>query len=529
MKNRISFKLGLWVSIVALLLSCKSQKEMRTINPVKMDYFVSMEEPESHYLDVRLECEGLATSHTNFILPVWTPGYYLILDTPKHIVDFNVIDEQGNKITWSKKSKNCWVVENGNKKKLIVTYRFFANQKSVAESNVDKEKAFIMPNTIFLHIEDKINNPVNVTFKPFKNWNTISTGLKRSKENTNTFYSSNFDILYDSPVYIGNQHIIDFQHEGKSYGLAIATPQGLEETKFVSDLKKIISSTTSIMKDVPYDYYSFIMMESGRGGLEHWNSQAVFTNGSFNFKTKEDYTDFLNFITHEYFHLYNVKAIRPIELGPFDYSRENYTDMLWVSEGLTVYYEYIIMIKAALLGGQEALNYLTESIKRYENIEGSKHMSLARSSFDIWLNFFNKEGNAKQTSISYYDKGPIIGFLLDLEIRNSTKNQKSLDDVMRFLYNQYYLKEGRGFTNSEFWSACEKISGKPMEEIKEYVYTVKEIDYQKYLNYAALQIDLSPIDLDNKNEKIIKRSYKLSTKTETNKLQLDIRKSIFDF
>ncbi len=520
MRNKSNYSLFFGCILILLIANTPSFAQ------VKMNYSVSFINPESHYLEVSLDCDGLTNSQTSFILPVWTPGYYLILDNPKHIVDFEVFDGKGKKLNWKKKSKNCWVVENGNEKTISIKYRFFANQKSVAESYVDVEKAFIMPTNVFMHIENQINNPVQVTFKPYEKWNTISTGLNRLNENSKTFYAKNFDILYDSPVYIGNQKIIDFQFEGKSYHLAIATPEGIDENKFVGDLKKIIGATTSIMKEIPYTDYTFIMMEKGRGGLEHWNSQAIFINDSFDFKTNEDYIDFLNFVTHEYFHLYNVKAIRPIELGPFDYGKENYTNMLWVSEGITVYYEYIIMLKAGLLDADSALNYLSESIKQYENIEGNKHMSLARSSFDIWLNFFNKNENVKETTISYYNKGPIIGLLLDLEIRNNTKNKKSLDDVMRFLYNQYYLKEGRGFTENEFWSVCEKISGKSMPEIREYVDTVKEIDYKKYLDYAVLDINLNPTNLNVKNEKFIPRNYTISKKQEGNKLQLEIQNSI---
>ena len=357
---------------------------------IKMNYSVAFQNPESHYLEVILDFENIKTKQTNLILPVWTPGYYLILDTPRYIVDFEAEDSNRKQIKWKKKSKNCWVVENGKSSKIKVKYKVFANKKSVAESYVDAEKAFLMPNTIFMHVEDSIQNPVSLTINPSKNWSKISTGMQSTKENRFTFTAKNVDVFYDSPIYLGNQKIIDFVHEGKTYSLGIATPEGLNEEKFASDLKKIMSATTSIMKKVPYDYYSYIMMEAGGGGLEHWNSQAIFTNGTFDFKSKEEYTDFLNFVTHEYFHLYNVKAIRPVELGPFDYNKENYTSMLWVSEGFTVYYEYIIMIKAGLLDSNSALKYITESIKRYENIEGNKHMTLARSSFDIWLNFFNK-------------------------------------------------------------------------------------------------------------------------------------------
>lgn len=519
---KFCFCLIVFQSIISFTtISAKANKE------IKMNYSVAFQNPETHYLEVTLSLEDLPSDKTNLVLPVWTPGYYLILDTPRYIVDFEVTDSDGKQIKWNKKSKNCWVVENGTTSKIVIKYRVFANKKSVAESYVDSDKAFLMPNNIFMHVENAIDNPVTLTINPYKNWKKISTGLKASPENGFTFWAKNVDVFYDSPIYIGNQKVINFEHEGKSYSLGIATPQGLNEEKFTSDLKKIMSATTSIMKKVPYNDYTYIMMEEGGGGLEHWNSQAIFTNGTFDFKSDEEYKDFLNFVTHEYFHLYNVKAIRPIELGPFDYNKENYTTMLWVSEGFTVYYEYIIMMNAGLLDGKSALKYITESIKRYENIEGNKHMSLARSSFDIWLNFFNRESNASQTTISYYNKGPVIGLLLDLEIRNNTQNQKSLDDVMRFLYNEYYEKKGRGFTEEDFWKASEEIAGKSLAEIKSYVDTVKVIEYQKYLKYAGLQIDLSPIHSDTKKENYNDRSFEIKTLPEASKLQLQIRKSIF--
>lgn len=516
MKQRCNF----WILVnMLLLLTCSLALGQTTMN-----YQVSFVEPGKHYAEVQLECSGLSEGQTSFVLPVWSPGYYQILDSPKHIIDFNVKNSKGATVGWRKKSKNVWEVENGTNEAVTITYRVFANRKSVAESKIDSSKAFIMPNNMFMHVQDKINQPVSVQFSPYKDWSKISTGLKSTAENT--FYAKDFDILYDSPVYIGNQKTVEFENDGKSYHLGVVTPEGLNEEKFVGDLKKIMNATTELMQHIPYNNYSYIMMEAGGGGLEHWNSQAVFTSGSFNFRSEDHYVDFLNFITHEYFHLYNVKAIRPIELGPFDYSKENYTDMLWVSEGVTVYYEYLIMMRAGLLEPEPALNYLSSSIRRYENIEGKNHMSLSRSSFDIWLNFLSRDENTNETTISYYNKGPIIGLLLDLEIRHSSNNQKSLDDVMRFLYNEYYLKQGRGFKKEEFWSICEEMAGTPLNEIRTYVDTVEPIDYQKYLDYAGLQIDMSPLEEQDKNSELVKRSYQISEKSGATKQQLQIRNSL---
>lgn len=493
---------------------------------LSFNYSASFSEPEKHYVDIELHIQNVKTTETHFLLPVWSPGYYEILDFPKNIVDFKVTSPTNQPISWHKNSKNEWVVANDQNNSFKITYRYFADKKSVAESNINTERAFLMPNNIFMHVKNHINTPVSLSITPHKNWKSITTGLIENAPNT--FTAQNFDVFYDSPIYIGSPHTFSFTHNDIPFSVAISKPEGLNEAEFTNDLKSIITATTELMQHIPFTNYSFILMEAGGGGLEHWNSQAVFTNGSFNFEEKSHYTDFLNFLTHEYFHLYNVKAIRPIELGPFDYSKENYTNMLWVSEGFTVYYEYIIMMRAGLLKKEEAFNYLSSSIKRYENIEGKNHMSLARSSFDIWLNFFNHNANAQETTISYYNKGPIIGLLLDLKIRHESKNKKSLDDVMRYLYNTYYLEQNRGFKEDEFWQICETMAGSTMNDIKNYVYTTNPVDYQKYLDYAGLNVDLEPLSkVSSSNDELVKRAFTITEKEKITALQKDIRDSIF--
>jgi predicted metalloprotease with PDZ domain len=231
-------------------------------------------------------------------------------------------------------------------------------------------------------------------------------------------------------------------------------------------------------------------MNRGMGGLEHLNSMAVFTNTS-TFGQDEGYDRWLSFVAHEFFHLYNVKRIRPIALGPFDYDKENYTNMLWFSEGITVYYEYLVLNRAGLMDRNKVFKELGSVIGSYENIPGHLFQSATESSFDTWIQFFNRSENASNTTISYYDKGCAIGLLLDLKIRYESKNQKSLEDVMRTLYQVYYKDKNRGFTDKEFREVCEKAAGVKLDEIFEiYLPTVKDIDYQKYLEYAGLSIDI---------------------------------------
>ncbi len=197
---------------------------------------------------------------------------------------------------------------------------------------------------------------------------------------------------------------------------------------------------------------------------------AVFSN-RLDFESSEVSDGWLSFIAHEFFHLYNVKTIRPVALGPFDYDKENYTDMLWFSEGVTSYYENLILNRAGFFSRDDVFREMKTTISNYENIPGHLFQSAASSSFDSWMLFFNRSENASNTTISYYDKGCALGMLLDLRIRYESGNKKSLDDVMQTLYKVYYKEKKRGFTDKEFRDVCEKAAGSSLDEIFEALHT----------------------------------------------------------
>ena len=443
-----------------------------------------------HYLNVRMDYDAASqpTDVVTLCMPVWAPGYYEILDFPKHLCDFAAFDRQENPITWTKKGKNRWKVQLPEDGKMTVTYRIYANQRDVASSRVDDSIAFIAPAGVFMHVADDVNHPVGVTFLLPEGWTKIASGLKASGANSHLFQAPDFDTLYDSPFLIGNFYTSQFQHEGHLYDFAIETPDGIEDMDFEGCFRKIVSATTQLMGDVPYDNYCLIHMGEGGGGLEHFNSQACYTDGTYRFKRRFDMLNFLAFTAHEYFHLYNVKCIRPAELWPIDYERENFTPMLWVSEGLTCYYEFQLLLRSGLANTDEALDILTKYFSRYAPYEGQHHMSLRQSSYDIWLNFMNDDNNEKDVRVNYYFKGPIVGLLLDIDIRRRTDNKKSLDDVMRGLYYRYYKELKRGFTEEEFWKLAEEVAGQPLKDIRKIVDTTTDIDYDSYLNFAGLKI-----------------------------------------
>jgi predicted metalloprotease with PDZ domain len=227
------------------------------------------------------------------------------------------------------------------------------------------------------------------------------------------------------------------------------------------------------------------MMGTGNGGIEHLNSASISFNGK-SLETPEGYLRWLSYVAHEYFHNFNVKRIRPLALGPFDYDVENLTNMLWVSEGLSVYYQDLLLVRAGLMTRQQYLEKMQGAIARFENATGHHYQSATDSSWNTWGT--SGVGNDRNTTISYYDNGGMLGAMLDLAIRTSSGNRKSLDDVMRSLYRVYYREKGRGFTDAEFRAACEGAAGGPLDEVFSYAATTKASDYAKYFALAGLEL-----------------------------------------
>ncbi len=454
----------------------------------KMDYVVSIDQRGSYlYVSLNVEFDSPINETMTLEMPVWAPGYYMIMDYPKYLSDFKAVKADGSALKWTKTSKNQWAI-NMEGSTLNVSYRVEAKNHSVAESYVEDKSVFIAPNGVFMYFINDKGHKVDVTYIMPEGLEQASTGLKPVGENkgkNRKFTAPNFDTLFDSPILLGNQYVERFTHEGHDYEFAILTPEGYDETTFKDDFKKIVSEATHIIGDVPYDNYCMIHLGRGGGGLEHLNSQACYTGGSYKFRNRDEYLRHLSFVTHEYFHLYNVKSIRPFELGPFDYSHECYTTLLWVSEGFTCYYENRILLNCGIIDGDYLLNDISGSIRTIETAEGHKHMSLRQSSYDIWLNFFNQSENV----ISYYDKGPVFGLFFDIEIRRLTNLEKGLDDLMRLLYNRYYKELKRGFTEEEFWQAAKEVAGQELTQLRRYVDTTDDIDYESLLAPAGLGID----------------------------------------
>ena len=450
-------------------------------------------------------------------MPVWTPGYYQQLDFGKKVSDFEVLDESNTALPWQKTRDDQWRIACKNSKSIRANYTVTTDRPFVAIPYIDAERAFIRPTGVFIYPEKNLDAIVIVKIKEMGQWDKIATGLDSIAPNT--YIAKHFDILYDSPILVGNlTELPRFNVGGKEHRFLGYQMADFDKDSFIKDIERIVISATSLFGDIPYDHYTFIGLGKGNGGIEQLNSTAIAFTGE-GLDNPDNRLRTLSFIAHEYFHHYNVKRIRPIELGPFDYSRPNRTNGLWLSEGLTVYYENLILKNAGLLKPEQGLEDWQNTIQGYENNAGRKKQTLVQSSWNTWEDGpFGKRGE----TISFYEKGPIIGMFLDLAIRNASKNKKSLNDVMRALYYNFYKENERGATEAEIKMTCESIAGQNLDEIFSYIQNLDDLDYQKYLAMAGIQYQKS-------NNADGKSSIKLSIQPQLSTLQKEILNDIFGY
>jgi len=457
-------------------------------------YTLSMPAPQTHYFEVKMDLAGFGADYTDIKLPVWAPGSYLVREFAKHVEGFQARTAGGQPLAFEKINKNTWRVRHAKQANFQVSYRVYAFELSVRTSFVDADHGYLNGTSVFMYPAENKGLASTVVVQPAAGWNTVSTAL-RPGTGKFTYKSANYDELADSPMEIGNHKVLSFTANGTPHEVAMYGTYTVDEAKLTADLKRVCEEAQRVVGQNPLDHYLFIVhnLERGGGGLEHLYSTTLEVNRA-NYGTDAGYKAFLSLAAHEYFHLWNVKRIRPVALGPFNYDQENYTHMLWVSEGMTSYYSGLINQRAGFLTQAEFLNNLSSVITDVENTPGNKVQSAAESSFDAWIKSYRPTENSRNSEINYYSKGELIGAMLDLYIAEATKGEKHLDDVFRLLYDTYYKQAKRGFTDQEYQDAVAKVAGRRFDDFfKNCVYGTKTLDYNTALGYAGLTLTSSPL------------------------------------
>jgi len=491
----VSFLLLNFFQLTAQTKTSEVQFKLSVPTPEKQNYFVEM------------TIDAWQGDSLILKMPKWMPGYYQIMNYADDVQSVSATTADGSKLKVEKLNSNTWYVP-AKSGEVNVSYEILTKRKFVAQSFVDEEHGYIAPCNTWLYIDGQLDRPASVTVSLPSSWSDVATGLEPVPGTTNKFTSPDFDFLFDCPILLGNlEELPSFEVRGVPHRFIGYKVGDFDKVAFIAKLQKSVEAAVDLMGDIPYKHYTFLAIGPGRGGIEHLNSTTISFDGN-TLKGKENISSTLSFITHEYFHHYNVKRIRPVELGPFDYDRANKTTQLWVSEGLSVYYEYRVLKLAGLIDKDQLLQFYSGDITDLENDPGKAYQSLTESSFRTWDEGPFGVTDGEDRSISYYVKGPVVGVLLDFAIREASENQHSLDDVMRFLYNKYYKELGRGFTDAEVQQACEAFAGAPLDEVFEYITTTKPLDYEKYLGFAGLQLQKETEDKDGKTV----TEYKLAEK-----------------
>ena len=450
-----------------------------------LHYTLTITAPQTHYASVQIEVLDVDKDSLTFSMPVWTPGSYLVREFGKSVENVRITVD-GKPASFSHISKNQWRVNQTKGKHVTFQYDVYAYEFSVRTSFIDASHAFLHNTSIFMQVEAYADQPGTLSLNFPDTWKTVSTTLPETRNNSYTF--SNYDDLGDSPIEIGNHEEYEFTAYGVKHKVAMVGRNNCDIPKFLSDLVLTCETMSSIIQEHPCSTYLFIVqnVEAGGGGLEHANSCTVMMP-RWNWSDPNKYKSFLGLCAHEYFHLWNVKRLRPIELGPFDYNAENYTSQLWVAEGITSYYDELSLLRMGLVTQQEFLNTLAGYMSDLANRPGVEVQSLSESSHDAWIKEYRPNENSKNTSISYYAKGLIVAALLDIEICTATAGNKNLDDLMQYLYQEYYKKQHRGFTEAEFQSAATSIAGKNLDSFfKAMVYTPGNIDYAAFFSNTTV-------------------------------------------
>ena len=457
---------------------------------MKLQYQLEIENPQTHFVKVTLNIEEFTEDALYATIPAWAPGSYEIYDFSRFVRHLHAFSGK-TELEVAKKDKSTWKISTKEVHSVSITYEFYANELSVHTSHVDSTHAYFNGVNLFMYLEGYKDQSVELVIKPYKDWK-ISTGLEKLSDNK--YRAINYDILADCPIEIGTHRSLFFTVDGKEHEIVLYGKGNENEERIKTDLKKIVEGFLKIFGKLPYKRYVFIYhLFSGEadvmGGLEHLNSTTIdVDNFVFSPESKYERT-FLSVTAHEYFHLWNVKRIRPIELGPFNYKDENYTSLLWVSEGITNFYAYIILLRCKIIDSEEYFKHISRIFKAYRMIPGTRYESAADSSFDAWIKLYRPSPNSLNSYVSYYLKGEILGFMINSRICEYTKGLKSLDDVFRHMFEKYN-KDGKGFTEKDLLSTLSEVSSLDFAPFfAKYVRGTDNIDFTSELKRIGMNLE----------------------------------------
>lgn len=461
---------------------------------------VSIPNPGDHLFHVSIILDEIVQPNQplDLSMPVWIPGSYLVREYARHVQNVHAHDATGHILEVEQIDKATWRVFPKDGDILVVQYEVYANDINVRANHMDDSHAFFNGVSLFMYPHGHLDHSVTLSIEHPEDWE-IFTGLPRDEEIPNIFVARDYDELFDCPFEIGPHHPTTVDVRDRPHHLVFWGEPQVDKAQLAEDTAKIVEAHAELFGGLPYDDYTFITLlaPGGRGGLEHRNSTVLywdaldFRNGGPGSELKENkptgrYLDYLRLVCHEHFHTWNVKRIRPAVLGPFDYQNENYTRELWTVEGVTSYYEVLSLLRAEIMPGPDFLEVFAKSIQTLNAIPGRKLHSLEQASFNAWVKLYRPDENTRNSSVSYYLKGELVTFLLDVLIRARSGGQKNLDHVMQTLWADY-KETGKGYPERGYDEVIQRATGIDLsKEINLYARTTAEIPWNDLLGELGL-------------------------------------------
>jgi predicted metalloprotease with PDZ domain len=469
-----------------------------------VSYGLRFDRPNTHLLDITIRADGLRGPVIELAMPAWSPGWYVINNYAKLVQGFSATGPDGQPLPWHKSDKQTWRIELGSTTSVTVRYNLFGDTLAVDWTQYNDRHAHIAGPATWMYLVGEKHRPARLKIEVPAGWR-VATGMERASDST--FSAPDYDTFIDSPIEISDFAEKTFTLAGTTYHVIVHdTMGGKDFSKFVEDLSKSVGALVPMFASVvggprqaPFADYWFLfhVWPNTSGGLEHVNSTQIFFRSDWDTAGNPrgpltEYEGKLLGSSHEFFHAWNVKRIRPRPLGPFDYSREAYTPSLWISEGLTDYYGALALVRAGLIKPEVYLELLGQVITRFEQLPGRKERSLEETSWDTWF-WYTGPGEARtniaNVTYSYYTGGQVVGHLLDFAIREATDNQKSLDDWMRLLYQRYALPRP-GFEPEDAVRAASEVAGKDLSDFfHRYIRGKEPLPYETYFANAGIRVE----------------------------------------
>ncbi len=474
--------------LVALVILASAQGcAVQEAGPEAIVYTMRFPDTGAQVAEIQVELPTDGQPVVELMMPVWSPGFYRVQDYASKVQEVRAETPEGDALEVVRTRPNRWQVQTDGSQEVLVTYRLHCPDSFVTTNWVSSDLLVLNGGATYMTLVGGEERPHEVWVEPAPTWAALATGLPEvAGSGPYHFVADDFDTLVDAPIVAGDLEITTFLVEGVEHQLVdVGEREGWDPDRAAEDLQDIVEETLPLWGELPYQKYVFLnVFRRGGGGLEHENSTLLTTSAQA-MATPQRYRSWLSFASHEYFHAFNVKRLRPVELGPFDYENPPRTSSLWLSEGCTSYLGDLFVTRAGLMSPEEYLASLSSAIRRLQDSPGRLLQSLEQSSLEVWTNSNSGVGAAPST-VSYYVKGEIVGFLLDARIRASTGGERTFEDVMQLAYERYGGE--RGFTPEEFRATAEEVAGVDLQDwFASALASTEELDYSEALDWFGLR------------------------------------------